>query len=667
MTVDVKARLVLEDAAQGTLDSLKAGFSDLLDSTNETNQGMGFISQTLSTMAAVHLPALISKVYEFGASLLDASRAADSADQALGGFISVVQDRPFAQARAEAEQLTDTIENMAIRIGQPIGEVKGAFMSLIELTGATEEGVASATAQIEDMTIIANVLGKNTEQIAQEFSFMREGMVRTRGAMFQLLQTTGIFGDDAARASTEWMKLTDVERVQRLDYALGAVTENLKEAAPTFDDLVNTVTNIKEVTLERFGQPIMAALKPELQRFAEALKDNTGNIEEYAQMIAHDAAQWVEQGAAAIQEGFEWLKDHHEEIKAAVVEAFTFAKQVVEFIIAHKEILAVAFGAKMALPAVQAGVQVGKAAYAGGSAIYGMGAAGTGTLGMAGGAGLTGVAGGAAALGAFSAALVGVGLAADQGLKLMAELEDAHTSDARARMDALRRIEEGTDHFGTSAEKMVEYIDKLDEALVLSSRDIGMTVEQLHTYTASLKVQAEANAQTAEQMRLSAELAKKAFEGEAAGLFDPTQIEEFTTIAAEGVVMHFQQAMKIEDDATKMYIVRQLLGSQALQRAFIQAADMTDEGYKALLESVVKGGGAMSKFAEQLRGIIGEPGAGKIAAPKFNMNFNGGQTFKINQEFRDADPDRIAMVFRRDLISAAERRVMSNYSSPFGT
>lgn len=666
MTVDVKARLVLEDAAQGALDSLKEGFTDLLGATEQTNEGMGFIGQTMSTMAAVHLPALIGKVYEFSTSLLDASRAADSADQALGGFISVVQDRPFAQARAEAEQLTDTIENMAIKIGQPVGEVKGAFMSLIELTGASEEGVASATAQIEDMTVIANVLGKNTQQIAQEFGFMRDGMVRTRGAMFQLLQTTGIFGDDATKASQNWMKITEKERVERLNYALGAVTQNLKEAAPTFDDLVNTVTNIKEVTLERFGQPIMAALKPELLRFADTLKDNTELIQEYAEMIAHDAAQWVEQGAAAIQEGFEWLKDHHEEIKAAVVDAFTFAKQVVEFILEHKEALAIAFGAKMALPAVQAGVQVGRAAVAGGQAIYGVGAAGTGTLGMAGGAGLTGVAGGAAALGAFSAALIGVGLAADQGLRLMGELEDAHTSDARARLQALQKIEEGTDNFGASADKMVEYIDKLDEALVLSAHDVGMTVNQLHEYTASLKAQAEANAQTGEQMRLSTALAKKAFEGEAAGLFDPAQIEEFTTIAAEGVVMHFQQAMQIEDEATKMYIARQLLGSRELQRAFIQAADMTDEGYKALLESVVKGGGAMSKFAEQLRGIVGEPG-GKIEAPKFNMNFNGGQTFKINQEFRDADPDRVAMVFRRDVLAAAERRVMSNYSSPFGT
>jgi len=666
MTVDVKARLVLEDAAESALDQLKAGFSDLTEETEKTNQGMGFIGQTMSTMAAVYLPQLIGKVYEFATGLLDASRAADSADQALAGFISVVQDRPFDQARADAEALTDTIENMAIKIGQPVDEVKAAFMSLIELSGASEEGVAKASDQIGDMAVIANVLGKNTEQIAQEFSFMREGMVRTRGAMFQLLQTTGIFGDDATQASAEWMKLTDAERVKRLDYALTAVTGHLKEAGPTFDDLVNTVMNIKDITLERFGQPIMAALKPELVSFATSLKENTALIDQYAEMIAHDAAKWVEEGATAIQEGFEWLKDHHEAIKAALVDGFTFAKQVVEFILAHKEALALAFGAKMAMPVVQGAAQAGQAAYMGGKALYGVGAAGTGTLGLAQGAGLAGAAGGAVALAAFAAAIVAVGVAADQGMKLMKELDEAHGADARARMDALRRIQDGTDSFGDSAEEMVAHIERLDEALVLSAQDVGMTVAQLHAYTDSLKDQAIAHAQTGEQIRLSTELAKKAFAGEATGLFDPAQIEEFTSIAAEGVVLNFQQAMQIEDEATKMYIARQLLASHELQRAFIQSADMTDEGYKALLESVTKGGGAMSKFADQLRGIIGTP-SGKIEAPKFNLNFNGGQTFKINQEFRDADPDRIAMVFRRDLISAAERRVMSNYASPFGS
>jgi hypothetical protein len=46
--------------------------------------------------------------------------------------------------------------------------------------------------------------------------------------------------------------------------------------------------------------------------------------------------------------------------------------------------------------------------------------------------------------------------------------------------------------------------------------------------------------------------------------------------------------------------------------------------------------------------------------------FNGGQTFQIKQDFRDQDPDRIAVIFQRDIARAAENRLQGGTGGAFG-
>lgn len=664
--VDVKARLVVEDAASGVLGTIRQGFDQLLGSSEQATQGMGFFQQSMASLTGNYLPQLVRGVTGYATSLLDAARAGDSADQALGGFIAAVQGKPFAEARKEAEQLGDVLDNMAITAGQPIGEVGDAFTKLVEITGATSEGIELATQQMQGLVTIANVLGKNTGAISQEYAFMADGMLRSRGAMAQLLQKTGIFGDDMRKASAGWAKLTEEERIRRLTYGITQITEQFSEAAPTFDDLVNTVKNVKEMALEKFGEPIMAALKPELINFTRLLRENTGLIEEYAKLIAQDLKVWVQEGASMFRDGLKYLHTHHEQIKSAIVEAFAYAKSVVEFIIAHKEILAIAFGAKTVLPAVQGAVHAGQAVVAAGKPLYGLGAAGTGAMGgLAGAGGLTGAAGGIVALGAAAAALVGVGLAADQASKLMGELSRSAVEEPMARLKALDELQRGEAMFTKGSDEMVRWIDRMADATARYADQLDMTVESISLYADALKEKTETRAMIGSSLKEGSALADITAEGQSESFLTAQQVEKNVATMSKIVTDSWALASNMNDEGAKQYIAKTLMGSKALADSFIKAADWTTEGYTALLEAVTKGGGEMSDFAKQLRGLAGE--AGRMEKPKFNLNMNGGQTFKITQEFRDADPDRIALVFRRDLVAAAERRIGSNYSSPFGT
>ena len=56
--------------------------------------------------------------------------------------------------------------------------------------------------------------------------------------------------------------------------------------------------------------------------------------------------------------------------------------------------------------------------------------------------------------------------------------------------------------------------------------------------------------------------------------------------------------------------------------------------------------------------------AGKPETPKVSI---GSATFNVKQDFRDQDPDRVAIVFERDMARAVENRLQAMTVSPFGT
>lgn len=666
MTVDVKTRITVEESGAGdALNRIRDGFEDMSQARDKAQQGMTWFGQTLSTLVATQLPAAISKIGEFGRSFYDAANATDAADQALGGMITTVQGIPWDEARSQAEALGDEVDALANKTMQRTGDMRAAFASLVELGEATPEGIQRARTELEQIGTIANVLGKDTSALAMEFKLIEEGMIRSRGQMAQLLQTTGIFGDDMAKASTNWIKLDPGKRSELLAQALGDISGKMAQATPTFADYMNQISNFVDLAKEKIGEPLLRAIKPSIERLSGYLVENVGRLEELAEYLESDFGDVAEDMANEVQAAFEWITENKEQIAESIKEAWQFAKDVVSFIIENKDTIAmlaaVYLGGKFAGGVIAS--PVGQAAMQGGKAVYTAGAAGTGALGM-GGAGLTGMAGGIAALGALAAAIVGIGLAADQATKLINEMSRDSTADADARMDALRRFSEETGRFNQSAAESIEWIKRMDEALVLAARDLGMSVQELHQYTEALQNQAEASALIGDQMRASAKLAQAMVSTGAEGVGQETY-DENIGIAAEGVVLSFEAAMKMQDDAAKRYIVQQLSRSEALQTAFMMSADMTDEGFKALLEAVEKGGEGMNDFANFLREMVGE--SPKMAKPKFNVNFNGGQTFKIQQDFRDQDPDRIAIVFQRDIIAAATKRVQASTATPFGT
>lgn len=647
MTVEVKAKLTLDDAAIGALSRIKRGFATAGEASTKASGAMGFFKQTLSTIAAVNFVPAIQGLAKFASGFIDAAANARDADQAIAGMITSTQDLSWEASHREAMRLGDEIDGIAISIGQNIGEVRGAFGDLLMFTGATADGTAKARTQIEQLTTIANVLGMNTRAVSMEFGGMADGAIRTRGKMFQLLQTTGIFGDNVAKAQSEWVKLTQEERVEKLATGLDKVAGKMQKSVPTLHDLMNTIRNMWTIMQERLAEPILDVLITELRTLIPELKEGADGIEKFAKGMAKDVGKWVREAAAEMRKAFQYIRTHSDEIRKAIVEGAETAKSVVEFILAHRTEIALAFGVRAVAPVASAGAGLASGVVK---------ASASGGLGLA-----ASSAGAAAALGAFALAIAGVTAALWQLDKLLEEtnggksLTDPGYANRRARETAVKSFGEEQDFEGPDAASIAHF-NRMKLLLVESARAAGENATALEEMAnAAMKNRMEM-ASSMRQYRLAAD-AMEQFQGTETGM------EQFAVDQAAILQNGFQNAMASGNQGAMSYIGSLIANNANLRNAFIHSATMTTEGFNALAEQVATSSEA---FAAQLKARGAAVGEG-AKTPKVGVHMSGGQTFHIKQDFSDQDPDRVAVVFERDVVRAAESRLQAVTSTPFGT
>lgn len=160
---------------------------------------------------------------------------------------------------------------------------------------------------------------------------------------------------------------------------------------------------------------------------------------------------------------------------------------------------------------------------------------------------------------------------------------------------------------------------------------------------------------------------------QSANAIDPSVLDEQIGAAAQaqqqavGVIAQgFTGAMGASNMGAMQYVANLLAKSKDLQAAFLASADLTAEGFNALADMV---GDQAKDFAADLKAKGGEKKAGdekdKKATPTSGVHMSGGQTFNVKQDFRDQDPDRVAIVFKRDIARLAVAPGSSPQRLPF--
>ncbi len=609
---EIGAKLVLEDGVSKAAEHIKEGFGEVGHKIAEVKgELVGLAKQSLGVAIGFQFDHGIESMKEFAHEVIGAAEGAQKQQKELAGILAI-SDRTgatYEELRTISVDLHGELENLGIASGVATDQVIDGFGLIAERSKKTREEIFELTGM---MTNASKALPGGMAQLAGAFRDLESGIIRPRNAIVQLMRQTGTVGGTAKQISkglSAMMQSGDEKQIEKVfalaEKAIGKMNDKLKNSPPTFDMVVQSLKDIRENMYEAMGVPILNAVTPQLTRLKGFFIENREAIEHWATMAGTKVGEWVVLAAEKMKKAFEYLSNHADEIKEALTVGAEKLQSVLNFLVEHRE--AITWGlrartavnlAKGAAPALGAfgSVVAGGLNVGGAQLIAGAGASAMATAG---------------ALAAFTAAIVAVGAAAYHWSKLMDETRDLDTG---ARMDALRAI---AGKQGDLSKADVDAFSRVRDELVNAAAAAGQN-------SAAVGAMADAiwNARTAARAAISGVDANYR-EGNGAAI-----------LAA------YETAIRTNDKGTEKYIDGLLATSRDLQLAFLTSKDSIEGGWDHLAEGL---GDGKKSFEELLKTMFGK----KAFPDKIEQNFTGAITIK--QDFKNEDPDNIAMVFRRDL------------------
>ena len=654
----VKAKLEFDSNAKEVLEDIRDEFKDVRSEMAAAREGgMNFFKVFAANAAANYLGPMVGHMKEMATAAFNLGNAAYDSQQGVAGMMAAMEPREWEAARGGAEILHSEIQRISIAIGTASEEIRAGHRALATFLGSTSHAYEVAGRNIESLTAIANVTGLSVETLGSEFGQMASGMVRVKSPLFNLLKSTGIFADDISKVTAEWQKLTDEERLRRLESSIAGVAGNLAEAAPTVTDMLVSMKETGKAFLESFGGAFIREIIQELGYLRGDINEAGEEFKDFSKALGKDFGKVVIEIINELREAIAWVRENADEIRDTIVEGFRFAKDAFQFMLENAGTLA----------AISVGGALAKGTGAGAIAgSFAKGAVGMGTSGMAGQAGaaipalISAIVAGGPPIWAATAAVTALG----GGFAYLAVQGHKANQERRKEIDQIiaRERERNRTLIALSQEDYEKQVADRKRLIELADL-LGEKSKQLARFneagadTRALREQYVIPAETAaENLRIMKEQAANA-----------QLIADQQALAIEEITLGLANAVKSGDTEVSKAILSVLLRDQELKKAFLNSADTVKVGadglalaLKALEEMDLKGGFMHKFFAEELKREFPKE------APKMQVNFNGGQTFKIQQEFRNQDPDSIAIAFEDRFTRAAVSRVQASTSAPFG-
>lgn len=645
-TTVIRTELTLEDLASAILKQVQGETKKTSDAVNDSQESFRQLAERGAAFLhnlGINVTDVAGKVLEFGKSFVDAAAEGERADYALAAMIDTAQDAGWDRAIDEASQLGDELDAIAEKTGA-VGDLGESFNQLVLFTGASEKGIEAASNRIFDLAQVSRVMGKDVGAVTQEWALMQEGMVRAKSPLFQLIQGTGVLGKDAKKAAAALMSMSEEKRMSVLNEAMDALSGKLKDIPQGFNNTSASLKSVIAAAKEKIGEPFMKAVTPGLMLAVGEMEKLTPDLVALAEDLGKNTGRYIRDGMNFAKNAIAWIRENQEQIAKRIEQAWGFAKDVVSFIVANKEVIAALVIANK-----------------GGDLAKGLGAAGKKDDGSAGK--LTKFAG---AVDAATLAVSTWAIALGQVKKFQDEAEER-------RNDFSGGIDEWTKQLGEAAGK----------------GDVKK-VERLTSEQSIAQVQVGGQSGPGGAASMAASLTKLAMTELSRAKFNAQNIATASSEHYEAIILASQQITAAHQQGSAMENqvavakVRQLVEAYNYAAAHGQAANQIYAatiiaGSAALQEAFLKSGlevaGGMENFASMIQGgtqgfrdkLLGNDKAKATPNMNFALTTNGNVSMQIQQDFRNADPDRVAVIFQKDVQRWAERRFQARTSSPFGT
>lgn len=655
--VEVGAKLMLDDAATAVLGKIKGSFDSLNDTVEKSiHKVLDFGRDVAAIAIGVQLGDVIGNIREIGRTAFDeATRGTEQMRELSKTIAGLATHRGGNNFARDAQAQYDSFTKLSRAAMVSRDDMVGAFVETSKSTILSREQLEKFIGKV---AMASRALPGTITEVATGFEQFRKNVISADNPLITMIKQANLLRGHSEQIALRLQMMGRPAALAMANKALAIMQERAKGLGPTFGDLQIQLEQTKTDLLRIIGQPMLAAVTPQFQRFQQLITEHRDEIEKYAKLMGKQVGVWVTEAAKLIERGFAYLKAHGDQIKKSIVEAWTFAKKVVDFIYSHRKELAIG------MVAAKAATLGGATPEMAGGALLGLGRviAATNLSGtmkqlvvnmkswdlILMGAKLqmkefvANLDPAAKGLGALALAVAGVALAINQWQKLMKEMRpETSVGDAEAKLAALRAAAEHPGGFS------VGRIADMAKIVREHAGELGVTVDEIN------KLAAAATKTTV------------AIRDAATGFETASQLAPAQMLAAATA---FRDAYGSADDATSDAINRAaanvLSKSPKLQAAVLTwgselGIDMEHLGDQ-LSEKLPEFSKKLKATREREKKDAGAKGA------LMPLNVFNGNIWQIKQDFRDQDPDRVLTTFQRDIASAAENRLQARTALPFG-
>lgn len=273
------------DTALARVGGRLAGLGRLISGAGSSAGGL--VTQLAAVGASyVGINALSASFQQLTHFAVDYNSRLEGMQISLAAVIGAADGIDFSRAQSEShalfEQLrTDAMSSVAtteqlFEVAQTIyGPVHGAGLAMSEVRTLTSDAVTAATA-----------LGVPLDMAAREMNQMVSGAAGMHNVFYRMLHATGAIAED----SHEWNQMTAPERVRRLQGALGQFTQAADAYGHSFAGVMSTFQDLVENFTSTFFGPAFAGVRRFLDDVNQRLLANRSAIES----ALTDAGQWLE-------------------------------------------------------------------------------------------------------------------------------------------------------------------------------------------------------------------------------------------------------------------------------------------------------------------------------------------------------------------------------------
>ena len=657
---EVRTELKLDDLASTTLSKIKSGFVGLEKSvTGVQNRVVAFASQTAAMAIGVNLGNIIVGIRGLAMGAVNAAMEGQEQMRSLTKTVAgMSKERGVGMDTftKRANEAYETLRKISSEAGVSRAELVSTFSEVGANTVKTDKQLLDL---IGNVSKAARALPAPVSEVVKGFAEIEKNTISASNPLIEMVKQANLMRGHNEQIALRLQFMGRQGMLQLMNKALKEMQERAKKMPMTLKDMGTMLHDMHTDVMKIIGEPMVRAISPAFQNLYEKIVSNRGAIEKYAKVVGEKAGEWITEAAKKIEEGFKYVQTHAEEIKQAIVEAFEFAKSVIEFAIKHKEALAIgALGAKAAPTAIEGAK--GLAEFS--RSLISVARGGIPQLGIAASQAAQGLGGAALTLGAFALAVAAVGAAFWQLQKYLEE-NKGHllpgAGEAHKNVDARMEYFEGiAKDFRAMDKTGAEGFDRIRAAAIreaeaagMNTRAVGERIDALYREHNAL-VNATRGIQTAESMF-------KAIPADTSQLNDEqmAQAAQTEADATKMFMLNFADAMATGNKQAQEAAALVIIGNKKMQTAMLSSGMDISKGLMDLADII---GDRSKEFVQKVKDRSeGEATASKGTGPVPTNVFNGGQTFNIKQDFRDQDPDRIAVIFQRDIVRAAESRLMA--------